>query len=335
MTLLSSGWEQSVGDTPVVALTRLFSGAGTVLHAKLEFLNPGGSAKDRAAGRMVRDALQRGELRVGGHVIASTSGNMGIALAHVCRIYGLRLSCVVDAKLTRANEQLLRALGAELLRVEVGPGADPLMARLERVQREQRRDPSLWVADQYSSTSIAEAHRYETGPELVAALPRPPDVLLCAVSSCGMLAGLHDHLQDIRASTSLVAVDAVGSHLFGGQPGLRRIPGLGASVESPHMRSRAWPRVIRVTDAESVAGCHLLAEREGLLAGGSSGAVVAALWKLLDEIKVGGLCAAIFVDRGTAYLDNVFDERWVRQTVPDTPDILAQMRTARPGRTRP
>ena len=303
----------AIGDTRLVELERYLERRDVRVWAKLECLNPGGSAKARPAARMISDALASGRAHHGTTIVESTSGNMGVGLAQACKYHGLNLICVVDARTTRSNLQTMKAFGAEIRMItEPDPdGGDLLGARLREVSRLVETIPDSYWPDQYSNWSNPEAHFDGTMREIDAALNGRIDHLLVAVSTAGTLAGCSHFFRRAGRTTNLIAVDAVGSALFGGAPAPRRLPGYGAGVETEVSRAVEPDRLIRVSDIDAVVACRRLVNREAVLAGASSGAVAAALSALAPEFEPGSRIAMIFHDGGTGYLDSVYDDDWV------------------------
>ncbi|MET0647799.1 MAG: 2,3-diaminopropionate biosynthesis protein SbnA [Pyrinomonadaceae bacterium] len=304
----------AIGRTPLVSIKKAFRDAPFQLYAKLESLNPGGSMKDRPALSIIRDALERGVITRNTVVVESSSGNMGIGLAQVCAYYGLQFICVVDSKTTPANVRLLKAYGAE---VDIVTEPDPttheyLQARLNRVQTLlHEMDDSFWP-DQYSNAYNYIGH-YQTMDEISHALGRLPDYLFCATSTCGSLRGCAEYVLAHKAQTKIIAVDAIGSVIFGGPKLPRLIPGHGAAVRPPLFQEGLATRYVHVSDLDCVVGCWQLLRHEALLAGGSSGAVFSAVARLQEEIEPGAICVMLLADRGERYLDTIFSDEWVRE----------------------
>lgn len=302
----------AVGQTPLVRLSHLPDRTDIELWAKLESHNPGGSSKDRSARRMVEDALRDGVIGPGSVVIESTSGNLGVGLAHACREHGLRLVCVVDSRTDAMKVGKLEALGAEV-RVVTEPDpatGDLLTARLALVGQLVSTTPGAWSPDQYSNESNPAAHA-ETMAEIDDALEGELDWLIVATSTAGTLCGCCDYLTKHGLSTRVVAVDALGSVLFGGKRGVRRLPGLGAGIAT-QLSQHAWfDRLVRVSELECVVGCRRLLAREAIFAGASTGGITSAFETLAPQLEPGSRCAMIVPDGGEGYLDTVYDDDWV------------------------
>lgn len=310
-----SGSVAAIGDTPLVQLGRLFPDPRFEVHAKLEGLNPGGSAKDRPAAAILEQALASGQVDSETLIVEASSGNTGIGLAQACAHHGLRFLCLVDHKTTRLNMDILRAYGAEL---EIIDTPDPetgelLPAKLKRLDQILAETERCFWANQYGNPENARSHYRSTIREIVEDLGRAPDFLFCATATCGTLRGCIDFLQDHKADTRVVAVDARGSQIFGSEKHERLIPGLGSAIRPQLCPEQGVDRVRYVTDRDCITGCRRLARQEGILAGGSSGGVVQAVEIMQEEIPDGSLCVAILPDRGERYLDTVFDDDWVRE----------------------
>ena len=303
----------AIGNTPLVALHRYLDDAGIRVWAKLEAANPGGSIKDRPALRMLTDALDEGLIAPGTTIIESSSGNMGVGLAQACRYHGMPLICVVDARTHDTNVRILRALGADV-RVVARPDpatGDLLATRLKLVRELLATTPGSFWPNQYANPSNAAAHADGTMREIDEALRGELDYLFVATSTAGTLRGCCDYLQARRRATRVVAVDAVGSALFGGQRAARDLPGFGAGIETELSRSARFDRLVRVSDLDCVLGCRRLVQREAIFAGGSSGAVGAALLAVAPSLPARSRCALILPDGGAGYLGTIYDDDWV------------------------
>jgi 2,3-diaminopropionate biosynthesis protein SbnA len=317
----------AVGDTPLIEFSRYLSRSDIRLFGKLEACNPGGSAKDRSAGRMLADAIEAGQIASSTTVVESTSGNLGVGLAQTCRYYGLDLVCVVDTRANETNIRKMRALGADV-RVVTEPDpetGDLLTARINLVNAICAATPDSFWLDQYANESNPAAHDAGTMREIDEALDGDIDYLFVATSTTGTLRGCAEYLKRNDRRTTVVAVDALGSALFGGAKGRRRLPGLGAGIETPLSRQASFDELVRVSDLECVVGCRRLAAREAVLAGASSGGVLAAVERIEPLMEPGSRCAAILADGGGGYLETVFDDAWVAGELRCEPSDLARL----------
>lgn len=325
----------AIGDTPLVALRRYLSDPGIDLWAKLEAANPGGSVKDRPAARMLEDAIELGVIGPGTTVIESSSGNMGVGLAQACRYHGMGLICVLDARTNDTTVRTLRALGADV-RIVLRPDpetGDLLAARLKLVAHLLEITPDAFWPNQYANAANPVAHSSGTMREIDEALGGDLDYLFVATSTTGTLRGCRDYLRDHGRDTQVVAVDAVGSALFGGLRGARALPGFGAGVESQLARSADYDILVRVSDLDCVTGCRRLVDREAVFAGGSSGGVAIALESIAPLMVRGSRCALILPDGGAGYLRTVYDDDWVAATLGCAPEDLAAL--VEPGKPLP
>ncbi|MEV7287853.1 2,3-diaminopropionate biosynthesis protein SbnA [Streptomyces sp. NPDC093252] len=309
----------TVGNTPLVELERLIPHFSSRVFGKIERFNPGGSIKDRSALGMLLGAIESGEVEPGRSVIVeSSSGNLAVGLAQICRYFGLRFVCVVDGKTTEQNLAILRAFRAE---VEIVTERDQvtgefLPVRLRRVRELVASIPHAYWPNQYASLDNPRAHE-TTMREIVDSLDGKVDYLFASVSTFGTLRGCRDHIRARGLDTRVVAVDALGSAIFGLESTQRLIPGHGASVVPPLMDPDAADDVVHISDLECVVACRRLIAREAVLAGGSSGATVAALWKIRHRIPPGSHCVLVFPDGGDRYLSTIYSDTWVRANFGD------------------
>lgn len=301
-----------IGHTPMVYLSRLFAHHDRAVIAKLEFLNPGGSVKDRPARFIIECGIQDGTIDRHTHLIESTSGNLGIALSMVARIYGLHFTCVVDPKISPANLRILTHFGAQIDMVhQPDDQGGYLKTRIRRVHELLEQIPGSFWINQYANQLNWQAHYHGTGGEILADLDCPIDYLVVAISTTGTILGLARRLRQAFPKLRVVAVDAVGSVIFGGPPARRELPGIGSSRVPELLCREEIDDVLYVSDREAVQGCRDLLLHEGIFAGGSSGAVVAGIRKLLQYIPKGSRILTLFPDRGERYLDLVYNDDWV------------------------
>lgn len=316
---MHEGILSTIGDTPLIQLRRYLPSASFDLYAKLEALNPGGSIKDRPALAILEDALRSGRIGPGTVVIESSSGNMGIGLAQACRYHGLRFICVVDPKTVPQNLAVLKAYGAEIDYVaEPDPATGEfLQARLNRVNVLLGEIEGSFWPNQYKNLQNPASHYGSTMREVAEELGGKVDFLFVATSTCGTIRGCSEYARDHGLGTRIIAVDAIGSLIFSDQKAKRMIPGLGAGLRPPLCDVSLIDEVTLVSDLDCVVGCRRLVAREAILAGGSSGAVMAAVERFEDRIPAGSTCVAILPDRGERYLDTVYSDEWVKTHLGD------------------
>ncbi|MFC4766600.1 2,3-diaminopropionate biosynthesis protein SbnA [Effusibacillus consociatus] len=303
-----------VGRTPLVRLKRLFEDSGVNVLAKLEMMNPGGSMKDRPARYIIEQGLRDGTIHSGTHLIESTSGNLGIGLAIMAKLYGLQFTCVVDPKITKTNLNIIKQLGANIDMVtEPDEQGGYLKTRIKRVKELVQKIPGGYWINQYANELNWKAHYHGAGSEIVEQVDGSVDYLVCAVSTTGSILGFSRRIREEFPDVKVIAVDAAGSVIFGALPGPRELPGIGASRVPELLSPGEIDEVIYVNDLESVKGCQDLLAFEGIFAGGSSGSVIAAIQKILPQIPPGSRVVTVLPDRGDRYLDTVYDEEWVRK----------------------
>lgn len=307
-------------NSPVVKLERLFEAPNIEIFAKLDLLQLSGSTKERTAGSLIDAFMKSGELKPGGMVIESTSGNLGIALSRQCVVRGIQFVAVVDENANKSAIDIMRAYGATVDLVVNQPDGNKLAARRQRVQQLLAENPEAVTTNQYGSPNNPRAHYSSTMPEILDALDGNLDMLFVATSTTGTILGCQNYIREHGLDTKLVAVDALGSVLFGGESGNRRLPGLGAGIV-PELALQAEPdRVFRISEIEMVRGCRALARSEGILAGASTGAIVAAMGQMIPEIPDGSRIAFLVHDSGVPYLHSVYNDEWVRQTLGEQPE---------------
>lgn len=300
-----------IGKTPLTRLKRLFPESPQKIYGKLELFNPGGSIKDRIAYNIVREAIEAGKITKDTCLIESTSGNMGIALARLCHYFGLKLILVTDPHLNKAAEKILRVFNAQIIKVEQHDGyGGYLNTRLAKVQELMQEIPNCFWPDQYHNFASPQAH-IKTYQEILDELQEAPDYIFIPTSTCGTLRGFADAIATKGTSTKIIAVDAVGSVIFGDEPRLRLIPGMGANRPSFFLKKEQIFDVVHIADAESVIGCRDLLCRESILAGGSSGAVVKAIEKTIQSIPDHATIVALIPDSGERYLETIYSDEWV------------------------
>ncbi|MGP6174307.1 pyridoxal-phosphate dependent enzyme [Corynebacterium sp. A21] len=322
----TAGIRGTIGNTPLVQLERLTAREDIKVWAKLEEFNPGSSAKDRTAAALVDAGIQSGLLTDGVSVVESSSGNLGIALARECLLHHWPFHCVVDPRANVRTVAIMQAFGATVHLVEEPDPAtgDWLAARRNRVRELLTELPGSVTLDQYSNRAAFRAHSEGTMREILASLGHAPDLLFVAMSTTGTLGGCIKRLKAENAPTQVLGVDAEGSVLFGGSRGARNLPGFGAGVSPALERDVKPDEIIRVADVDSVVGARLLVHREGILAGASGGAVIAALMGRINTLPAGAEVVLILHDSGAAYVETVYDDDWVRETLHADPAELAR-----------
>ncbi len=297
--------------TPLVEL----SFPGVRLFAKLEFANPVGSIKDRTAYWILRRAAERGEIDEHTTVIESSSGNFAAALATYAQLLGLRFIPVIDPNILPTYESFLRRTCETVMKVEDrNETGGFLQTRLRAVQELCGSTERPFWTNQYANEDGMDAHYQFTGEEICRDLPTL-DYAFIGVSSGGTIAGMSRRLKGQYPGVKVIAVDATGSVIFGGSPKRRHIPGLGAGIVPPLLSHALIDDVVIVSEKDTAAACQQLLWEHGLFVGGSSGTSYVAVQRYGDQMRSTPGATAVFLctDRGTAYMDTVFNTEWVRR----------------------
>ncbi len=303
----------NIGHTPLVEMD-ILNVSGVNFYAKLEFQNPTGSMKDRSASYIIEKSLEVGLINKSTTLIESSSGNFGISLATYCKKYGLKFYCVVDPNISKTNEFLIRSLGAQVLKVENHDGnGGYLLNRLKKVKQLLREIPNSYWVNQYANLYSAEAYQKTLAQELCSSLERI-DYVFVGVGSGGTVTGISRGVKEIFPEAKIIAVDTVGSVIFGGSPAKRRIPGIGSSIVPDLLKRAKIDDVIMVEESAAIIACRELLSERGLFVGGSSGSVYSAVKNYFcgslpeKELNV----VVIFADKGERYMDTVYNDTWVK-----------------------
>lgn len=273
-----------IGNTPVQRLPIAVEGIPRDIYLKLECCNPAGSIKDRTADSLIQDLERRHQIGADSTIIESTSGNVGIALAFLCRARGYRFVAIVDPRLSPQTVDSMRRLGADVRTVQHADAhGNYLLARLALVKEFCRIEPHFIWSDQYSNPANPRAHYSTTGPEIFHQLDRHVDAVFVAAGTGGTLAGIGRYFREVSPATRIVGVDAVGSVIFGGAPGPRTLCGIGSARRSSFIKDELYDASMAVADVEAYAQCRQLRTATGLDLGGSSGAVLAACYRYLRQ----------------------------------------------------
>src|SRR6266511_1995367 len=284
---------------------------GMNLFAKLEYVNPVGSIKDRPAYWILKRAAERGDICDETTVIESSSGNFASALAAFTRLVGLRFIPVIDPNISAAYESFLRRTCDTVVKVEERDDTGGfLKTRLQMVQQLCASTPHAYWTNQYANPDAMDAHYHLTAGDICSGFDSL-DYVFIGVSTGGTIAGMSRRLKERYPKVRIIAVDTEGSVIFGDAPRKRHIPGVGSSIVPPLVSEALIDDVVLIPEHETVAACRELLLTHGLFAGGSSGTAFAAVKRYAPKMKsnpprVLFVCA----DRGTPYLDTVFDPTW-------------------------
>jgi cysteine synthase len=302
---LGPGLLDAIGSTPHAELSRFSRGAARIF-AKLEFLNPGGSVKDRIALAMIVDAETRGLLAPGGTIVEPTSGNTGVALAMIAAVKGYRCIVVMPEGYGAVKARIMTALGAEVVRTP----ADELMSGAIRRAEQIARERGAFLPNQFANPVNPRAHYETTGPEIFAELGGSIDAFVAGVGTSGTFTGVARFLSERIPGIRRVAAEPQGSILGGGEHGPHAVEGIGLSFIPPILDRSVIDEVVLVTDDEAFDTCRKLAREEGLLVGGSSGVAAVAALRVARSLGTGKTVVTIFPDGAERYPgQGIFDER--------------------------
>jgi cysteine synthase A len=296
---------QTVGDTPLVALRRLTDGLGAEVVAKLEYLSPGGSVKDRIGVAMIDAAERDGLIEPGRSVIVEpTSGNTGIALAMVCAARGYELVLTLPQGMSRERTALLRTYGAEVHETPSLGGMNEAVALAERIVRER----GAFMPQQFNNPANPEIHRRTTAEEIWRDLDGEVDALVCGVGTGGTITGVGQVLKERRPSIHVVAVEpATSAVLSGGIPGPHKIQGIGAGFVPDVLDRSVIDEVIPIGDEAALGRARQAAQQEGLLVGISAGAAIEAALEVAARDELSGKRVLVIVpDGGERYMSLPF-----------------------------
>ncbi len=331
----------AIGHTPLIHLRRASEQTGCTILGKAEFMNPGGSVKDRAALAMVRDACAKGTLRPGGTIVEGTAGNTGIGLALVAGALGLRTVIVIPDTQSREKKDILRLSGAELIEVPARPYADPgnyvrVSGRL--AERLARTEPNgaIW-ANQFDNVANRQGHMDTTGPEIWDGTGGRVDGFICAVGTGGTLAGVGMALKARNPAVRIGLADPMGAALYSfyttgtlRAEGSSITEGIGQNRITANLEGAPVDHAYQIDDREALEVVYDLAQHEGMLLGGSSGINVAGAMRLARTLGPGHTIVTILCDTGFRYASKLFDPTFLRSKDLPVPPWLERAATVRP-----
>ncbi len=328
------GFTGTIGDTPLIKLRKLSERTSCTILGKAEFLNPGGSVKDRAALSIIRDAEERGALRPGGLIVEGTAGNTGIGLALVGNARGYRTLIVIPETQSQEKKDMLRLCGAELREVPAVPYRDPsnyvhVAARLA-TELAQTEPNGVLYANQWDNLANRDAHYRTTGPEIWRQTDGKVDGFICAIGTGGTLAGVSAALKERRREVVIAVADPMGAamyhHFKHGElksEGSSITEGIGQGRITRNLEGVAVDHAYQVPDEEALPVLFDLVKEEGLCLGGSSGINVAGAVRLARDLGPGHVIVTILADYGARYQSKLFNPAFLRSKGLPTPDWLA------------
>jgi cysteine synthase A len=315
---VQEGFVGSIGKTPLIRLAALSAETGCDILGKAEFLNPGGSVKDRAALYIIQDAERRGALKAAGTVVEGTAGNTGIGLAYICAARGYRCVIVIPETQSPEKMDLLRILGAEVRPVPAVPYKDPNNYQKIAGRLAQELENAIW-ANQFDNLVNRQAHYETTGPEIWRDTAGTVDAFVCATGTGGTLAGVGRFLKEQNPDVRIVLADPHGSGLYSfvktGEikaEGNSITEGIGSSRLTANLEGTPIDDAVRIDDQLCVTMVYRLLREEGLFVGGSSGINVAAAVRLARQMGPGHTVVTLLCDRGDLYRTRLFNPAWLK-----------------------
>jgi cysteine synthase A len=320
---IRTGFLDAIGNTPLIRLTRASEATGCEILGKAEFLNPGGSVKDRAALAIITDAEERGVIQPGGTVVEGTAGNTGIGLALVGNARGYRTVIVMPETQSHEKQDFIRLIGAELRLVPAVPYADPgnyvhVSRRLAEELAKTEPNGAIW-ANQFDNTANREGHRRTTGREIWEQTGGRIDAFTCATGTAGTLAGVGMALKERNPDVRIVLADPMGSALFsyfkGGElksQGTSITEGIGIARVTANLAGAPIDDVVQITDEEALPLIFDLVQHEGLVLGGSTGINVAAAIRVARDLGPGHTVVTILADGGSRYQSKLFNPEFLK-----------------------
>jgi cysteine synthase A len=315
-----NGFTGAVGNTPLIRLRSLIEETGCEILGKAEFMNPGGSVKDRAAKWIVLDAERRGVLQPGGTVVEGTAGNTGIGIAHICNARGYRCVIVMPDNQAVEKYQIIEALGAELRKVPAVPYSNPNQYQKVAQRVAQELPGAIW-ANQFDNTANRDAHFESTGPEIWADTDGKVDAFCAATGTGGTLAGVARFLKSKSSAVRIVLLDPPGSSLYhyirDGElksDGASSITeGIGTGRVTANLAGAPIDDAMRIPDAEMLRTVYRLLREEGLLLGSTAGLNVAGALRLAKQLGPGHTIVTILCDGGAKYTSRLFNRAWLAE----------------------
>jgi cysteine synthase A len=298
--LVTSGVLDSIGCTPLMKLSSASETTGCSIYAKAEYLNPGGSIKDRIAKHIILEAERRGDLRPGSTIMEVTSGNTGIALAMVGAIRGYKVVIMMPQTVSKERRDMIESLGAELHLLDK---INDIQSAVERTIELAAGDANIFLPSQFSNPDNIGCHRLTTGPEIIRQVTGDLAAFVMGVGTGGTLMGVGQALRDANRPTRIVAVEPDESAVMSGdRPGCHGIQGLADGFIPALIELNAIDQIVRIKTADAKAAAQDLSHKEGLLVGISSGANVLAATQIATELGPGHTIVTVLPDRGERYL---------------------------------
>jgi cystathionine beta-synthase len=302
---------EAIGHTPLIKLNKVTDGAAPLVLAKVEYVNPGGSVKDRPAVAMLDAAEQAGQLKPGGTIVEPTSGNTGTGLAMAAAIRGYRCILVMPDKMSREKTDLLRAYGAEVVITPTNVPADSPESYYGVANRLASEIPGAFQPNQFHNHVNPEAHYRTTGPEIWEQTRGTITHFVAGIGTGGTISGTARYLKERNPNVHVIGADPEGSIYSGDIPRSYAVEGIGMNYLPETVDLRVIDEVVRVSDRDSFLMARRITREEGLLVGGSSGTAAVAAIKLAKTLPAEAIVVVVFPDSGRGYMSKIFNDEWM------------------------
>jgi len=311
---------EAVGNTPLIRLNRMTRDIAAEVWVKADYINPGGSVKDRIGITMIDAAEKKGLLKPGGTIIEGTSGNTGMGLALVAAVRGYKMVFTITDKQSKEKIDLLKALGAEVIVCPTAVEPEDPRSYYSVAKKLAREIPNSFYPNQYENPMNPEAHYATTGPEIWADCEGKITHFVCGMGTGGTISGVGRYLKEQNPKIKVIGVDPIGSLYFQyfkeGKVGKAKtyvVEGIGEDIFPATMDFKVLDDVVQVTDQECFVAARQLVKQEGVFTGGSGGGCVSAALRVARECQAGQMVVAFLPDTGMRYLSKVYSDEWMRE----------------------
>jgi len=311
---------EAIGHTALIRLNRITKDVKAEVCVKADYLNPGGSVKDRIGITMIDEAEKKGLLKPGGTIIEGTSGNTGMGLALVCAVRGYKMVFTITDKQSKEKIDLLKALGAEVIVCPTAVEPDDPRSYYSVAKKLAREIPNSFYPNQYENPMNPEAHYQTTGPEIWEDTEGKITHFVCGLGTGGTISGVGRYLKEKNAKVKVIGVDPIGSLYYEfvktGKVGKAKtyvVEGIGEDIFPGTMDFKVLDDVLQVTDQECFVWARRLVKQEGIFTGGSGGGCVAGALRVAEQCKAGDVVVAFLPDTGMRYLSKVYNDEWMRE----------------------